>query len=405
MSKGTLRIYPLPGEAGFVMKEIEKAGCDERSFPIFAAKVRVLPVKIDSVPVAVANILKQEMLSAKGDAAIHREAITGKTDRSAVILLGTVSNYRDFLNKLAVQDYPTVRAVSAGLKDVIANAGGAPAGLTTRTGKTLDLTKPAIMGVLNVTEDSFSDGGKFIDPSAALAHAEEMAAAGAAIVDIGGESSRPGAAPVGEADELARVVPVVEKLAGRTKALLSVDTVKAAVAKAALDAGADIVNDISALRHDPAMAEAVAESGAHVVLMHMQGEPQTMQDDPRYGDVVGELIEFFDERMEFALDKGIERDKIMIDPGIGFGKTLAHNLEILAGLTAFGKYGLPVVVGASRKRMIGEILGGRPAGERLYGTLGAHMTAVLNGASIIRVHDVGEHRDMLDVVWKIKTNC
>ncbi|HEX5609139.1 MAG TPA: dihydropteroate synthase [Solirubrobacterales bacterium] len=244
------------------------------------------------------------------------------------------------------------------------------------------------MGVVNVTPDSFSDGGLYLDPEAAIAHGEELAEAGAAILDVGGESTRPGAEPVSEAEELRRVIPVLAGLAG-SGAELSIDTSKAAVAAAALDAGAAIVNDVTALRGDPGMAALCAERGATVVLMHMLGDPRTMQRDPTYDDVVAEVGAFLAERLQAAVAAGIAEEKIWLDPGIGFGKTAEHNLELLRRLPELRRLGRPLVVGTSRKSFIGR-LDGSPAGERLGGTIASSVLAAAEGAAVLRVHDVAE---------------
>jgi dihydropteroate synthase len=259
------------------------------------------------------------------------------------------------------------------------------------------------MGILNVTPDSFSDGGRFLDASAAIAHGRALIEEGAQIVDVGGESTRPGSQPVGEAEELRRVLAVVEGLAG-AGAQISIDTRKAAVARAALDAGATFVNDVSALRADPAMARLVAERGVDCCLMHMLGEPATMQDDPRYEDVVGEVKAFLAERIEFAVGQGIARERILIDPGIGFGKTEQHNLELLRRLSELQELHAPVVVGTSRKGFLGRIAA-RAAGsaqpvsdaDRLGGTIATNVLALERGASVFRVHDVAPVREALAV--------
>jgi dihydropteroate synthase len=244
------------------------------------------------------------------------------------------------------------------------------------------------MGVINVTPDSFSDGGQYFDAGAAVARGLELATEGADIIDVGGESTRPGSLPVTEAEELRRVVPVLKALRTQTSALLSVDTTKAAVAEAALDAGADIVNDTSALRFDPAMAGVVARSGAAVVLMHMLGTPLTMQDSPRYDDLLGEIGVFLAERVRVAEAAGIPRERVIVDPGIGFGKTFEDNLELLRRQEVFLEIGRPLLLGFSRKAFLGLILD-LPAGERLEGTIAAAVLSVERGAHILRVHDVG----------------
>jgi len=250
------------------------------------------------------------------------------------------------------------------------------------------------MGVVNVTPDSFSDGGAFDEPADAIAHGRRLAAEGAGILDVGGESTRPGAAPVPAEEELRRVLPVVEGLA-RT-ARVSIDTMKLAVAEAALDAGATYVNDVTAFRHDPDLAGLVADRGADCCLMHMLGEPRTMQRDPRYGDVVSEVKAFLAERLAFAVAEGVPETRIQLDPGIGFGKTLEHNLELLRRLHELTDLGRPVVVGTSRKSFLGRITG-RDVAERVPATIATCVLALERGARVFRVHDVAEVADALKV--------
>lgn len=251
------------------------------------------------------------------------------------------------------------------------------------------------MGVVNVTPDSFSDGGLFFDADIAIAHGLELEAEGAAILDIGGESTRPGAEPVGAAAELERVLPVIEGLRARgVSAQISIDTSKAAVAAKALDAGAAIVNDVTALRGDPEMAGLVAARGVPCCLMHMLGEPRTMQDDPRYDDVVADVKAFLEERMAFAVAAGIPEERLLLDPGIGFGKTVEHNLELLARLDELVALGRPVVIGTSRKSFLGRVTG-RPLDDRLAATIATNVLAYERGARVFRVHDVAPVRDAL----------
>ena len=253
-------------------------------------------------------------------------------------------------------------------------------------GKRLDLTSPQVMGVLNITPDSFSDGGRFLAADAALTHARRMVEEGAAIVDVGGESTRPGAAPVDEQEELRRVIPVIERIAAEVPAVISVDTRKPAVMRAAVAAGAGMINDICALREEGAVATA-AQLGVPVCLMHMQGEPRTMQAAPRYHDVVAEVMNFLAERVAACGQAGIARERLLIDPGFGFGKGLEHNLRLLRHLDAFAVMGLPLVVGLSRKSLIGSILN-VTAAQRLYGSIALATVAVWQGAAIVRAHDV-----------------
>ena len=258
-----------------------------------------------------------------------------------------------------------------------------------------------IMGILNVTPDSFSDGGRFLSPDAAVERALAMEKEGADIIDVGGESSRPGAEPVPVEEELRRVLPVLERLRGKLRIPISIDTTKAEVAEAALRAGASIVNDISALRFDPAMAPLVAKFGAGLVLMHMLGTPKTMQQAPHYEDVVTEVRDFLAERAQYAQSQGIPREAIAVDPGIGFGKTVEHNLELLRRLPELVELGFPVLVGPSRKSFIGAILG-FGVEERLEGTLAACAVAVVRGADILRVHDVKEVRRAADLALHLR---
>jgi len=253
-----------------------------------------------------------------------------------------------------------------------------------------------IMGILNVTPDSFSDGGEFVDPEKAVARGLEIVAEGADIIDVGGESTRPGAAPVPPEEEVERTVPVVKKLRAQTDALISIDTQKAEVARVAVAAGADIINDVSALA-DPDMAAVAAETGAGLVLMHMQGTPETMQNDPRYDDVVSNVRNFLEERMAFAAEQGVLPKQIALDPGIGFGKTDEHNLALLRGIPELTALGRPVLIGASRKSFIGRLLERIPE-ERLAGSLAAAVFAKLRGVQLLRVHDVKESCDAAKLV-------
>jgi dihydropteroate synthase len=245
-----------------------------------------------------------------------------------------------------------------------------------------------VMGIVNVTPDSFSDGGLYLEPEKAIAHGRALAEAGADVLDVGGESTRPGSEGVALDEELARVVPVVEGLA--EVAPVSIDTTKSAVAEAAIAAGASMVNDVSALRGDPAMAPVCAGSGVELVLMHMLGSPRTMQQDPRYGDVVSEVLGFLKERVRTAEDAGIARKRIWVDPGIGFGKTVEHNLELLRATPEFVATGLPVLVGPSRKAFIGRLDAGADEADRIGGTIAACLAAMGGGAAMVRVHDVRE---------------
>ena len=264
----------------------------------------------------------------------------------------------------------------------------------------LGLERAVVMGVLNVTPDSFSDGGQFVRLEDAVARGVQMAEEGAAIIDVGGESTRPGARPIELEEELRRVIPVIARLRDRTPAIISVDTSKPEVMHAAAAAGAAMINDVRALR-EPGALEAAMTSGCAVCLMHMLGEPHTMQDSPDYQDVVAEVRLFFEERVEACLAAGLAAERMAVDPGFGFGKTLEHNLELLRRLGELSVAGLPIVAGLSRKSMVGALTG-RPAGERVHGSVALAVVAALNGARILRVHDVAATVDALEVVSAVQ---
>lgn len=264
--------------------------------------------------------------------------------------------------------------------------------------------RPLVMGIVNVTPDSFSDGGQFASTDAAVAHGLALVREGADLLDIGGESTRPGAQPVSLDEELRRVVPVVAALAAQVVLPISVDTSKAEVARQSIAAGAQIVNDVTALRGDPGMGEVVRSSNAGVILMHMQGTPQTMQDAPHYDDVVADIGRFLEERLHDLAERGIAAERTALDPGIGFGKTLEHNLEILARLEEFQRLGRPVCLGISRKGFISQVLGGRARDERLAGSVAVACWAACRGsAQIVRVHDVRETADALRLIDAVET--
>ncbi len=267
-----------------------------------------------------------------------------------------------------------------------------------RAGTLAGGTGPVVVGILNVTPDSFSDGGDFLDPEAAAEHAATMLDEGAGILDLGGESTRPGSDPVSQEEELRRVIPVIERvLTVRQEAVISVDTYRAGTAAAAIEAGARIINDVTALRSDPRMASVVKEAACPVILMHMKGEPKTMQSEPHYEDVVREVRDFLARRAEYAVSAGIGPENVIVDPGIGFGKNLEHNLTLLRNLDAIVDLGFPVLIGASRKTFIGRITGVQEARERAFGTVATTVLAYERGATFFRVHDVRANREALAV--------
>jgi dihydropteroate synthase len=287
--------------------------------------------------------------------------------------------------------------LGAGIRDLCTRYNRRPVRIGLPAGGMIDCSgSPVLMGVLNVTPDSFSDGGAFLDPKRAVARAHEMVEEGAGVIDIGAESTRPGAAAVSAAEEIDRIGPVLDELAGALPVPLSIDTRTASVARHAVAMGAAIINDISALSHDPQMIDVARESGAAVVAMHMQGTPETMQDDPRYDDAVSEIIDWLAKRTEHLIEAGIEREKIIVDPGIGFGKRLRDNLEIINEIGDFHNLGFPVLVGFSRKSFIGTITGRSPA-DRTAGGFAALAKCLDHRIQMLRVHDVGAARDFCRV--------
>ncbi len=273
-------------------------------------------------------------------------------------------------------------------------------------GRLLKLDRPLVMGILNVTPDSFSDGGKYAGIKEALSFAQQMVKDGVDIIDIGGESSRPGSNPVSLDEELKRVIPIITKIREHSTIPISIDTTKADVARQAISAGADIVNDISALRFDSEMVDVIAENRTPVILMHMLGDPKTMQADPIYFDCVNEIMQFFSERIHFCLNNGIQREKIILDPGIGFGKKLSDNLALINKIGQFKTFGCPVLLGASRKSFIGMITGDKKSPEkRIGGSLAAAITGIQNGVDILRVHDIAETIEAIKLLKALKETC
>ena len=366
--------------------ELARVGADPLSWPIFRAKSRVIAVRIDRISTAAANILKQTVLSCGGDCAVNRAIVSGRVRQTDAILFVTMRQLAVLAGRLKCQPDCVARLAPEllGLSGRLLLPGR-----TVKLGRTtLDLsTRTHLMGILNVTPDSFSDGGRFLDPAAALDHAMAMAEEGADFIDIGAESTRPGSRPVPAKKQLARLMPVLRAVKKRVKTLVSIDTSSAMVASAALREGADVVNDISALGGDRRMAAVVARAGVPCILMHMKGRPRTMQHKPEYLDLMAEVSGFLSAALERGEAAGIERTQMLIDPGIGFGKTVAHNLEILRRLAELESLAVPIVIGPSRKRFIGDV-SDSPPGERLEGTIAACVLAARNGANVLRVHDV-----------------
>ncbi len=363
--------------------EMGEIGVHGGGIDIMAPKAVFRAVKLTGVSVVAANILKQDMLSRGGEAATSNDTINHAAKTTDIILSGTLAQFRSLSERLKDQQFKLPQ-IAAEIETALQKYDEIPAPvLGMEFGK-----KTFIMGVLNVTPDSFSDGGASMDKDAAVSNAGRMFREGADIIDVGGESTRQGAQIVEASIEIERIVPVIKAVAADKKGLISVDTRKANVAYEALKAGADIINDVSGLVHDPEMAAVAAAAGAPVIIMHSKGTPENMQNDPRYDDVMLEIMRYFEERIAYAVGQGIKEENIIIDPGIGFGKTAAHNITILQRIGELRSMGRPVCLGVSRKSFLGAILGEKDPMKRELGTSVANALAISNGVDIIRVHNI-----------------
>ena len=378
--------FDTPAPARELMAAI---GVHPQGVDIMAAKFTGRALYVKNLKTVAANILKQEALSAGAEAAVNKHVVTCRVARSDALLFGTAAALGAVGEKLAGQDFG-LDGLGKAMCRVLAAWDAVPS--LQLKGKTYRLERPLVIGILNVTPDSFSDGGRFLEPAAAVNRARELLGHGADVVDVGGESTRPGAACVSAEEELSRVLPVVEAIAPDYP--VSVDTRKAAVARKCAQAGAAMVNDVSAGRDDPAVAAVCAEFGLPYVVMHMKGTPADMQQDPRYDDVVGEVRDFLAQRAAWAEAQGVAQ--VVVDPGIGFGKTLEHNLTLLNNVPALADLGYPVMIGHSRKSFVGKLTGEEVDG-RLAGSLAAALVAARRGAHILRVHDVAATAQALAV--------
>jgi len=367
-------------------QELGRVGADSGSWPIFAAKAQSLAISINRLSTAGANILKQTALACGADCAVHTRIVSGRKRLTDAVLFATERQLGTLAQRLGSQPECASRLVPE-LNALVWRY--LHPDLSVRIlGKDVDLGARAfVMGILNVTPDSFYDGGRHLDKNSAIAHAEQMAAEGADFIDIGAESTRPGARPVPDREQLARLLPVFRVVRKRVRAWLSVDTTSARVAQACLDAGADMVNDISGLSFDRRMAKVIAKNRVPCCIMHIKGRPRTMQRRPKYEDLMAEVTGWLRARLEYAVAAGVEQRQVIVDPGLGFGKTVEHNLEIIRRLTELRSLGRPILVGPSRKSFVGKVLGLGPE-ERLEGSLAACVLASRNGANVLRVHDV-----------------
>ncbi len=395
------RVLELAGEAD-AARELKEIGADTAGIGIMRAKAVFRAVKAHGVDTRAANILKQEMLARGGDVAVARDVITLKDAETDVIILGTDKQFASLIEKLKAQPFG-LKILREEIQAALTAYDSRPADIIWDKYNLPVSSRTCLMGVLNVTPDSFSDGGRFADPEVAIAQGLRMAEDGADIIDVGGESTRPGADPVSEEEEIARVVPVIKALSARLDLPVSIDTYKSGVAEAALDAGASVINDISGMTFDSAMAPLAAKAGAPAVLMHIKGTPKDMQTDPVYDSMMSEISGYLRDKAQAAINAGVAPNKIIIDPGIGFGKTVEHNLEIIRRVGEFKSLGRPVLIGPSRKSFIGKILGLEPD-QRLEGTAAAVAACVAGGAAIVRVHDVKEMARVVrvaDAVFKV----
>jgi len=383
-----------------IINEMNRIGVHSTGISIMSPKAEFRIIKIKDVPVVSANIIKQDMLSFGGEAATAHGTIDHSVKTTDVLIFGTKLQIRNLISKLKLQ-YFGLRKLASKVDEVLENYDGIPSPIKVK-GKTFNFGRRTyIMGILNITPDSFSDGGRYISFSDAVKHGKEMLEQGADMIDIGGESTRPGAKPVYAKEEINRVIPVISALK-RTGAVISIDTTKSIVAEAAIKAGASMINDISALKGDRKMAKVAAKYKVPVVLMHMQGKPRTMQKNPKYKDLIPDIISYLQNSIGLAIKGGVLKEKLIVDPGFGFGKTVAHNIEILRNLKAFKVLGCPILIGTSRKSTIGRILN-LPPEERLEGTAATVTAAISAGANIIRVHDVEQMArvaKMSDFIYK-----
>ncbi len=368
-----------------VEQELKKIGVDPGGIKIMAPKSIFRAIKLKDVKTISANIIKQEMLSYGGEAATSYGTIDHSAKTTDILLVGTLQQFKLLANKLKLHQFG-LPEISKLIEQALSNYSSSPHQIKI-INKNLSFGKRTyVMGILNVTPDSFSDGGKFISVKDAVAQADRMIKDGADIIDIGGESTRPGAKKVSEQEEIKRTIPVIKELKKRN-IIISIDTRKSGVAYAAIKAGANIINDISGLKFDKNMAKTAANLKVPVIIMHMRGNPENMQKNTQYSDIIADIMAELDKSIKIAQNAGIE--KIIIDPGFGFSKTPEQNLEILKRLKEFKSLGLPILIGTSRKSTIGHVLGLPPA-KRLEGTIATVVVAILAGADIIRVHDVLE---------------
>ena len=393
-----MQVFPfnVPDEEyGSLMKKI---GVSAAGTTIMRGRFSIKTFMVSGISTPAANVVKQEVLSLGGEAAVPAHAVNCSQPKSDFVFSLRSDRIPDFVSRMKAQCWKLPQVA-----DFVEKFVGSQKPWFSFSHPGIDTTRPNIMGILNVTPDSFSDGGNWNTLEAALKHAETMLEEGADIIDVGGESTRPGSVAVDAETEKKRVVPVIQEIKKQfPKAVISIDTVKSSVADAAINAGAEIVNDVSGLTFDPEIASVCADAGKPVVIGHIKGSPKNMQENPVYENLFSEMLDFFNKSKEELLSKGLPESKIMLDPGIGFGKTLEHNLAITKHLEVFFSCLDPVVVGFSRKSMIGAVCGRKNPLERLAGTVALDTIALEKGAAVIRVHDVKEAKDTLEIFNALK---
>jgi dihydropteroate synthase len=385
--------------ANEAIHQIREVGVDPTGIKLMEGKTLHFNLKMEEIDPRTANILKQEMLSLGGDVAVDRRGLDCSTKQTGALLMGTQKHFEKLIFKL--EQYPDLGVLRQSIKEAIKNISRTHYSLRCRKQKLALGKRTLLMGVLNVTPDSFSDGGFFFDKEKAISCGLGMVEEGADIIDVGGESTRPGSKPVALEEELHRVIPVIESLAKEVDVPISIDTYKSAVAQRAVEAGAQIINDISGLHFDPNLAGVAAREDTPLVLMHIRGTPETMQKDVHYNSLFADILRYLKDSISMAESAGIDPGQIVIDPGIGFGKTIEDNLLILKHLYEFRILGKPILLGTSRKNFIGKILNAK-VGDRLEGTLSSIAIAVLNGAHIIRSHDVLEAKKVIAVADAVR---
>jgi len=385
--------------ANEAIQQMKKVGVDPTGVKLMEGKTLHFNLKVEGIEPRTANLLKQELLSLGGDVAVDGRGFDCSANQTDALLMGTQKNFEKLILKL--EQYPDLQPLGQSIKETLKNISKTHYSIRCRK-RTLILGKRTLlMGVLNVTPDSFSDDGFFFDKEKAIAHGLRMVEEGADIIDIGGESTRPGSKPLELEEELRRVIPVIESLAKEVDVPISIDTYKSTVAQRAIEAGAEIINDISGLHFDPSLAQLAAKEDAPLVLMHIRGTPETMQKDVHYDSLFSEILQYLKDSIQRAESAGLDPRQIIIDPGIGFGKTVEDNLLIIKNLYEFRILGKPILLGTSRKTFIGKILN-TEVGDRLEGTLSSIAIGVLNGAHIIRSHDVLQAKKAIAVADAIR---